>query len=473
MSIFSFLYLLLSAVSLADAAGWVGVNYGRLADDLPSPPKVVELLKNQGIRGVKIFDTDPTVLTALAKTGISVIVCVPNQLLSSAAASQSFTDQWVQANITKFHPATKIEAIAVGNEVFVDPTNITKFLVPAMKNIYASLQKYKLGDSIKVSSPIAFSALASSYPTSSGSFKQDLVDSVMKPMLEFFRQTKSYLMVNIYPFFAYSANSDKISLNYTLFQDNPGVLDSGSGLKYYSLFEAQVDAVYAAMKALKYDDIQLVVTETGWPSKGDDGELGASVENAASYNGNLVRRVLRGGGTPMKPKDPINIYLFALFNEYQKPGPTSERNYGLFYPNEQRVYNIPLTINQLKTGGNNQMPPASKIPPTSEKPSSGTPPNSGTPSSQVQSWCVANENAGADKLQAGLQYACGVGGADCGPIQPGSNCFSPNTLEAHASYAFNSYYQKKARAAGSCDFDGAAYIVNQPPQYGECVYPTG
>ncbi|XP_022157638.1 glucan endo-1,3-beta-glucosidase 12-like isoform X3 [Momordica charantia] len=462
MPIFSFLYLFLSAISLADAAGWVGVNYGRLADDLPAPAKVVELLKDQGIRGVKIFDTDPTVLTALAKTGISVIVCVPNQLLSSAAASQSFTDQWVQANITKFHPTTKIEAIAVGNEVFVDPTNITKFLVPAMKNIYASLQKYKLGDSIKVSSPIAFSALASSYPTSSGSFKQDLVDSVMKPMLEFFRQTKSYLMVNIYPFFAYSANSDKISLNYTLFQDNPGVLDSGSGLKYFSLFEAQVDAVYAAMKALKYDDIQLVITETGWPSKGDDGELGASVENAASYNGNLVRRVLTGGGTPMKPKDPINVYLFALFNEYQKPGPTSERNYGLFYPNEQRVYNIPLTINQLKTrpktsvnGSNDQMSPTT-----------------GKPSSQGQTWCVANANAGGDKLQVGLEYACGDGGADCSPIQPGSTCYYPNLLEAHASYAFNSVYQNNGRAAKSCDFDGAAYVVDQPPQYGQCDYPT-
>ncbi|XP_022157639.1 glucan endo-1,3-beta-D-glucosidase-like [Momordica charantia] len=475
MSIFSFLYLLLSTIYLVDAAGFVGVNYGRLADDLPPPPKVVELLKNQGINKVKIFDTDATVLTALANSGISVIVCLPNQLLFSAAASQSFTDQWVQANITKFYPATKIEAIAAGNEVFVDPTNITNFLVPAMKNLHASLQKYKLSDSIKVSSPIAFSALASSYPTSSGSFKQDLADPVMKPMLEFFRQTQSYLMVNIYPFFAYAANSDKISLNYTLFQDNPGVLDSGNGLKYLSLFEAQVDAVYAAMSALKYDDIKLVITETGWPSKGDSEELGASVGNAASYNGNLVRRVLTGGGTPMKPKDPINAYLFALFNEYQKPGPTSERNYGLFYPNEQMVYDIPLTSDQLKNGpktsvngSNDNVPPTSGTPPAS-----GTPPTSGVPPSQGQTWCVANANAGADKLQAGLEYVCGTAGADCGPIQSGATCYNPNTLEAHASYAFNSFYQKNDRAVESCDFNGAASIVDKPPQYGDCEFPTG
>ncbi|EEF32938.1 glucan endo-1,3-beta-glucosidase 12 [Ricinus communis] len=457
-----FLFLL-SFFVFADASGTVGINYGRVANNLPSPEKVVELLKSQGINRVKLYDTDSTVLTALANSGITVVVALPNELLASTAADQSFADNWVQANISQYHPKTQIEAIAVGNEVFVDPQNTTKYLVPAMKNVYNSLVKFNLS-SIKISSPIALSSLQSSYPSSAGSFKPDLIEPVMKPMLEFLRKTGSYLMVNAYPFFAYAANSKEISLDYTLFKENPGVVDSGNGLKYFSLLEAQLDAVFAAMKAIQYDDVKMVVTETGWPSVGGEDEVGASEENAASYNGNLVKRVLTGNGTPLRPQDPLNVYLFALFNENLKPGPTSERNYGLFYPNEEKVYDISLTQKELSTPGNqnkSQAPQASGGGGEVSKTAVG------------QTWCVANGKIGKEKLQAGIDYACGEGGADCRPIQQGATCYNPNTVEAHASYAFNSYYQKKSRAAGTCYFGGAAYVVTQPPRYGNCEFPTG
>ncbi|KAE8675242.1 ethylene-responsive transcription factor 3-like [Hibiscus syriacus] len=465
----SFFYLLISpivlfsAIFVSDASGSVGINYGRVANNLPSPEKVVELLKSHGINKVKLYDTDATVLTALANSGITVVVALPNELLATISGDQSAANNWVQSNIIKFYPQTKIEAIAVGNEVFVDPKN-TNYLVPAMKNIHASLVKSKLDSAIKISSPLAFSALQNSYPSSAGSFKQELVEPVIKPMLDFLKQTGSYLMVNAYPFFAYAANSDQISLDYALFKDNPGVVDSGNGLKYHSLFEAQIDAVVAALSAIEYDDVKIVVTETGWPSMGDENEIGASEDNAASYNGNLVRKVLSGSGTPLRPQDPINVYLFALFNENQKPGPTSERNYGLFYPNEQKVYNIPLTEEELKGG---QSTPVKGN--TSQAPVAGE-----VSKTKVgQTWCVANGKANEAALQAALDYACGEGGADCKAIQPGAKCFSPNTLEAHASYAFNSYYQKKTRAAGTCEFGGAAYVVSQRPAYGNCEFPTG
>ncbi|GLT83595.1 hypothetical protein SLE2022_018730 [Rubroshorea leprosula] len=385
-------HFLLSAIlfsSIVDATGLIGVNYGRVANNLPSPDKVVELLKTQGIDRVKLYDTDAEILTALANSSISVVVALPNELLSSTAADQSFADNWVQANILTYYPATNVEAIAVGNEVFVDPNNTMMYLVPAMKNVYNSLAKYNLDSAIKISSPIALNDLQSSDPPSCGSFKSELIEPVVKPMLDFLRQSGSYLMVNAYPFFAYSANSDTISLDYALFRNNSGVVDSGNGLRYYSLLEAQLDAVFTAMSALNYNDVKMVVTETGWPSMGDENEIGAGEENAAAYNGNLVRRVLTGSGTPLRPQHPLNVYLSALFNESRKLGPTSRRNYGLFYPNEKKVCNIPLTQSELQS-------------------EESTPINGGNQS-----------QAPASRVRVNVSW------------------YDPNTLEAHASYAFN------------------------------------
>lgn len=444
------------------------MNYGRIANNLPSAVKVVNLVKSQGLERVKVYDTDPAVLKALSGSGIKVTVDLPNQLLYSAAKYPNFARSWVQKNIVAYHPSTQIESIAVGNEVFVDPHNTTKFLIPAMKNIHQALVKFNLHSSIKVSSPIALSALQSSYPSSAGSFRPELIEPVFKPMLDFLRQTGSYLMVNAYPFFAYESNSDVISLDYALFRENPGVVDSGNGLKYFNLFDAQIDAVFAALSALKYDDVKMVVTETGWPSKGDENEVGASVENAAAYNGNLVRRILTGGGTPLKPQADLTVYLFALFNENEKDGPTSERNYGLFYPDQQKVYDIPFTVEGLK---NYKAPSRS---PVSGGQQVSAPVRGGVSKSTTgNTWCVANPDAGKEKLQAALDFACGEGGADCRPIQPDATCYSPNTLVAHSSFAFNSYYQKKGRGMGDCYFGGAAFVVTQEPKFGECEFPTG
>ncbi|XP_042495666.1 glucan endo-1,3-beta-glucosidase 12-like [Macadamia integrifolia] len=456
--------LLLCIFAFAADAGSFGVNYGRVANNLPSAVSVVQLLKSQGLERVKLYDTDPSVLKALAGSGIKVVVDLPNEKLYIAAKRPSFAYAWVQKNVVAYYPATQIHAIAVGNEVFVDPDNVTEYLVPAMKNVQAALVKFNLHSSVKVSSPIALSALQNSYPSSAGSFKPELIESVIKPMLDFLRQTGSYLMVNAYPFFAYSANADVISLDYALFRENPGVVDAGNGLRYFNLFDAQVDAVFEAMSALKFDDLGMMVTETGWPSKGDENEVGASEENAAAYNGNLVRKILTAEGTPLRPKADIEVYLFALFNENKKPGPSSERNYGLFYPNEEKVYDIPFTLEGVKQhkpvggGGKSQVAPVK---------------GGVSTSSSGQTWCVANGKAGQKRLQVALDYACGEGGADCAQIQPGSPCYDPNTLEAHASFAFNSYYQKKGRVMGTCDFQGSAYVVTQPPKFGKCEFPTG
>lgn len=66
-------------------------------------------------------------------------------------------------------------------------------------------------------------------------------------------------------------------------------------------------------------------------------------------------------------------------------------------------------------------------------------------------------------LQADIDYACGLGGANCLPIQPGMPCYLPNTRFSHASYAINSYYQEDTNAPEACDFEGTAIITTTDP----------
>lgn len=94
--------------------------------------------------------------------------------------------------------------------------------------------------------------------------------------------------------------------------------------------------------------------------------------------------------------------------------------------------------------------------PAMESPKRSSPPSSGT------SWCIASQNASRKVLQIALDYTCGYGGTDCSAIQAGQRCYNPNTIHDHASYAFNSYYQKNP-VPNSCNFGGTAVITSTDP----------
>ncbi|XP_010686650.1 PLASMODESMATA CALLOSE-BINDING PROTEIN 5 [Beta vulgaris subsp. vulgaris] len=89
---------------------------------------------------------------------------------------------------------------------------------------------------------------------------------------------------------------------------------------------------------------------------------------------------------------------------------------------------------------------------------------------QLEEWCIADEQTPDDELQSALDWACGKGGADCSKIQKNKACFLPNTVRDHASYAFNSYFQKFKHKGGSCYFKSAAMITGVDPSYGKCKY---
>ncbi|GKC61786.1 glucan endo-1,3-beta-glucosidase 4-like protein [Tanacetum coccineum] len=216
-------------------------------------------------------------------------------------------------------------------------------------------------------------------------------------------------------------------IEYALFQPLSPVkqiVDPNTLFHYDSMFDAMVDAAYNSIAAYNGAVIPIVVTETGWPWAGGANERDATVENAEKFNNNLIQRVMNDSGPPSQLTIPINAYIYELFNEDKKPGPLSEKSYGVYFSNGTSVY----TFN-LGTSGD-----------ATANASSG--------------FCVARKGADTGSLQDGLNWACGPGQANCSAIQSGQPCFMPDTLENHASFAYNDYYQRM-RSYGSCIFTGS------------------
>ncbi|KAK9684089.1 hypothetical protein RND81_10G185600 [Saponaria officinalis] len=112
-------------------------------------------------------------------------------------------------------------------------------------------------------------------------------------------------------------------------------------------------------------------------------------------------------------------------------------------------------------------PPVVYPPPIGVSPPSSS--GGGTRTRGPGVWCVAKPSVPDPIIQEAMNYACGSG-ADCNPIQPNGQCYNPNTLLAHASYAFNSYWQRTKVAGGTCSFGGTAILVTVDPSSQACRF---
>lgn len=97
--------------------GTYGINYGRIADNIPSPDKVVRLLRAAKIKNVRIYDADQSVLQAFSGSGLELVIGLPNGFVKEMSYNPDHALTWVKENVQAFLPGTNIVGIAVGNEV--------------------------------------------------------------------------------------------------------------------------------------------------------------------------------------------------------------------------------------------------------------------------------------------------------------------------------------------------------------------
>uniref|UniRef100_A0ACD5T904 Uncharacterized protein n=2 Tax=Avena sativa TaxID=4498 RepID=A0ACD5T904_AVESA len=333
-------FLLCSSPLLFQGAeGAIGVNYGIIANNLPSPDKVISMYKANNIKYVRLFHPDTTVLAALRGTGIGVVLGTLNEDLAQLASDESFAASWVASYVKPFAGSVTFRYITAGNEVV--PGDLGVHVLPAIRNLEAAVRAVGV-TGVPVTTAVATSVLGASYPPSQGAFSEASAP-VMVPLVSYLLSKKAPLLVNVYPYFAYAAEPETVQLGYALLAGSSATSSSkvvsitDGGLVYTNMFDAIVDAAHAAVDKAGAQGLELVVSETGWPSGG--GAMGATVENAAAYNNNVVQHVTSGAGTPRRPGKAVETYLFAMFNENQKPEGT-EQHFGLFQPDMTAVYPI-------------------------------------------------------------------------------------------------------------------------------------
>ncbi|KAL6527959.1 hypothetical protein OROHE_014909 [Orobanche hederae] len=270
-------------------------------------------------------------------------------------------------------------------------------------------------------------ALESTFPPSSGKFMSDISVQVIISLMKFLNGTKSPFFLDVYPYLPWSANPTNIDLDFALLKDGNAMYeDPESGLVYTNILDQMLDSVTFGMRKLGFDNIRIVISETGWPHAGDIDQPGANAYNAATYIHNLVTKMTYypPRGTPAKPGLEIPTFIFSLFDENQKLGPGTERNWGLLSNKGRPIYEVDFTGRSPANNDTIQEQPDR----LNNQPYKG------------KIWCVAATNAGLVVLGRALDFTCEQGNGICDELAPGRGCYEPVSVVKFRSGGASCYF---------------------------------
>ncbi|KAL8160744.1 hypothetical protein V2J09_002281 [Rumex salicifolius] len=452
MGLFRALTMLVALVVVVEGgrSSTIGVNWGIIASQPLPSDIVVNMLKDNEIKKVKLFDSDWSTVKSLADTNIQVIVAVPNDQLHRFQDYEP-AKKWVKENVTKaVDKGVDIRYVAIGNEPFLTSYNgsFTKLTLPAMKNIQEALKESGHGETIKTTIPLNSDVYqGSSDSPSGGDFRSD-IKPLMLQIVNFLHAIDSVFMVNIYPYISLYQNPNFPS-DFAFF-DGGGRTINDNGKSYNNVFDANFDTLVWALKKNGRGDLKIVVGEVGWPT---DGEKSANVRYAKRFYEGLMKKLAEKQGTPMR-SGPLDVYLFSLLDENMKsvaPGPF-ERHWGIFTYDGKPKFQFNLNPSPNPSGNQEKKLVAAQ----------------GVKYMDNQ-WCVLDwEAKDLSSLEDSMGWVCAR--ADCSPLLQGASCADLHKKDV-ASYAFNMYFQMNNQDFGDCDFKGLGRLTTKNATTKNCLFP--
>ncbi|XP_042023869.1 glucan endo-1,3-beta-glucosidase 8-like [Salvia splendens] len=423
----------------------LGVNWGNQAAQNLHPRNIVQMLKDNNITKVKLFDSDAWVVKHFAGTGIEVMLGIPNLHLASLADRYKHAQEWVKANLTRhlYEGGVDIKYVAVGNEPFLKAYNGSNLQTtyPALWNIQKAINEAGHGDKIKATIPQNADVYDSGTKgPSAGDFRPD-IRATMKQIVQFLRDNNAPFVVNIYPFLSLSLNPD-FPIEFAFFSGGAKPVQDGQ-ITYDNVLDANLDTLVWSLRRANCGNVPIIVGEIGWPT---DGDKYATVDLAKKFYDGFLKKISKSKGTPLY-KEEIEYYLFGLTDENMKsiaPG-DFERNWGIYRYDGQPKF-------PMDFAGISKMPVGAKNVKYLEK-----------------KWCVyASNGETPDQIAASMEYACTHG--DCTALNYGGPC-SKLDNSTKISYAYNMLFQMMYQDVETCDFGGLAKIVTRNASVGNCLFP--
>ncbi|KAL6128146.1 hypothetical protein ACLB2K_071502 [Fragaria x ananassa] len=334
------LITLLSLLAATASSTVIGATYSAsTAATYPTPPlpeRVASTVTSLGLAALRLDVSDPNLVRAFLYSNTTLLLTIPNALVPPLAANRTNALRWLYAHVVPFFPRTKIAAISVGNDVLESTPEFSQFLLPAIQNVHLALLNLGIRK-IAVSTTFSFvNVVTAPFPPSAAQFIDAPLQTVIRPLLQFLRDTNSSFFVNVYPYNLYRLRSE-IPIGFPLFQEHPFSFrdDMTTGVGYRNLFDMMVDGVISAMAVAGHENIPLIVTETGWPSSSTDPrEVEANPVYAELYIKGLLGHLKSGRGTPLRKEGVAQVYIYELIDKQVRVG----RNWGILFANMTNKY---------------------------------------------------------------------------------------------------------------------------------------
>ncbi|KAJ3119495.1 hypothetical protein HK098_005396 [Nowakowskiella sp. JEL0407] len=317
----------ISWISLC-AAGQVGVGVGLAFGHRPIND-MVGSLHAKNVKYIKLWDLDTTVASFLDELKnqygdgqVKVTVAIPNVKISEFLNNQNYVSEITQ-RLIKYQ--SMINLVCVANEPTLaenqnldgHPADASK-VVPAFQKMVNIIKSNGLQGKMKVTIPFSADVVTNSYPPDQGVFT-DLGKGYLNTALPLMREMGSPFSVNLYPYFARIGPS---------LDERLGKVANGVP----STFVNMIQATKAALKKAGYEDLHLIIGETGWATSGASD---ANVQNAAAYISHAVNIA--------RTTDLADVvYLFEMFDETGKNNAPDEPWFGIqdFNGNEKFAIDI-------------------------------------------------------------------------------------------------------------------------------------